>query len=165
MCLDCVGYKNHPTFIYFLAASNVTILLLFVSLFIYYQHLPTPIDSSVEHDSHTFFGLPTLYSLFPGLELKPWFFAWNLHYIIYLMLLTSLLYQHLSLIRQNLTINEAINWYKYDTFQDPHGSFINPYDHGTTMKNCKEFFCSNQEMTMMNNVIEQQQQQAMTRER
>lgn len=129
-----VGVRNHRVFVIFLAMANLTILLLFIVTGIYYYQLPN-VDYSI---NHTWF--PTLASLFPKLAQDPLFFAWIVHYLIYFVLLSSLLRQHLDLIGQNLTINEAVNWYKYPSFQNKHGQFENSFDSGWSV-NCRTFWC------------------------
>lgn len=83
-------------------------------------------------------GIPSLGRLFPKLAPHSYFFLWIGHYICYFALLSSLLHQHIALVRQNLTINEAMNWYRYPAFQDVHGSYVNPYDRGGR-ENLKRF--------------------------
>ena len=135
---DCVGLSNHRVFLLFLLAANVTILLLFVLTGIYYTRLEGVPDVKDEG------GLPSLRQLFPKLAHHSYFFLWIGHYICYFGLLSSLLNQHMQLVRQNLTINEAINWYKYAAFQDVHGNFVNPYDRGGR-ENLKRFCCHSTE--------------------
>ena len=153
-------------FLTFLFLANITIVQFLVAATIYFRNLhpyPAPTDD------------PAAAGLSFAIANHPALFTYIAHYALYIFLLSSLVHQHSTLIRQNLTINEvthtllsatnaraggappsdlpshslvcfrvccflqAINWYKYKHFQNKHGQFANPFDHGK-LANCWQFW-------------------------
>lgn len=118
---NCVGLRSHRTFVVFLFLADLCILLLLISMWIYFRN----VDSGE--------------GVMVGIADHPYLFAYLAHYVFYLVLLSSLLHQHLSLVGQGLTIAEALRWWKYAHFTTAQGRFTNPFDRGMR-NNCADFF-------------------------
>lgn len=120
---NCVGLRSHRTFVAFLFLADACVLLLLASMWIYFRNVEV-VDGEGAMDA---------------IADHPYLFAYLAHYVFYLVLLSSLLHQHLSLVGQGLTIAEALRWWKYPHFTSAQGRFTNPFDRGTRA-NCADFF-------------------------
>jgi hypothetical protein len=127
---NCVALGNHRTFVLFLLAADLVLVFLFLFSMLYFMRVDTGIDGGA--------------GLFAGLASRKWLALWLTHYLFYVVLLSGLLKQHCGLIGQNLTINEAMNWYRYPALCDAQGGFDNRWDRGTK-DNCENFFMHKRE--------------------
>ena len=130
-----MGLENHRLFISFLAFADVLIVLFLTAAYIHFSNFT--VGATDAHAAQQ--GLSACIAAHPVLC------AWLLHYLLYVLLLSSLLHQHSTLVAQNLTINEAMNWFKYPWFKNQHGQFNNPFSMGSATANCLSFWTKSQD--------------------
>jgi len=131
---NCIGQQNHPLFVVFLVIHEIVHILIVVALIIAFR---------ADYPEEGFSGAYVLGLLF-GKIFMVLSLALNIFGIFFS---GSLLAQHVSIVLNNETTNELMNWRRYPHIRklvvEPDGRrafrYSNPYTEGK-MSNCRQFW-------------------------